>query len=191
MRITTLAGAGRNAMPVVVILSGTATVALAAMIGIEVVARKLFDFSLQGVDEIGGYVLAVISAFGFTFALIERAHTRIDLFLHYLPRAWQAALHVFAIVTLFGFAAFMAARVIATLWESLEFGSLSTTPLQLPLWIPQGIWAAGLVIFAAVAGVLAIRATVLLIRAPDFVAREFGPPRLEIEIQEHMKIDLE
>ena len=31
----------------------------------EMVSRKLFQYSLQGVDEIGGYTLAITSAVGF------------------------------------------------------------------------------------------------------------------------------
>ncbi|GIR54663.1 MAG: hypothetical protein CM15mP62_21340 [Rhodospirillaceae bacterium] len=50
-----------------------------------------------------------------------------------------------------------------TLDESLTFGSVSSSPLQVPLWIPQSLWMAGLIIFGlsalwtAFRGVLALR----------------------------------
>ena len=47
----------------------------------EIIARKLFNHSLQGVDEIGGYVVAIIGTFGMALAAVERAHTRIDVLL--------------------------------------------------------------------------------------------------------------
>ena len=31
---------------------------------LEIVARKLFNYSFQGVDELGGYILAVVAAVG-------------------------------------------------------------------------------------------------------------------------------
>ena len=43
-----------------------------------IIARKLFSYSLQGVDEIGGYVVAITGTFGFAYALINRTHTRIE-----------------------------------------------------------------------------------------------------------------
>ena len=52
---------------------------------IEIISRKVFSFSLLGVDEIGGYTLAVLAALGFSYALIERAHTRIDFLIGRSP----------------------------------------------------------------------------------------------------------
>ena len=182
-----LARTGRALMRLCVYLVGFATIVLAAMTGFEVVARKLFAFSLQGVDEIGGYLLAIISAFGFTFALIHRSHTRIDLFLARFPARLHPILNVASVVSLFGFAAFMAWRVLATLADTIEYQSISTTPLQLPLWIPQGIWALELLLFAIVAGVLAARATALLFTSPDTVMRDFSPLRLQEEIEEQIR----
>ena len=58
---------------------------------VEMVTRKLFNFSLQGVDEIGGYTLAVTSALGlFVHAAGTRGHTRVDFLLSRLP-AWLCA----------------------------------------------------------------------------------------------------
>ena len=45
---------------------------LSFLVGFEVVARKLFGFSLQGVDEIGGYILAILATIGFSYTLLRR-----------------------------------------------------------------------------------------------------------------------
>ncbi|MBO6512073.1 MAG: TRAP transporter small permease subunit, partial [Roseibium sp.] len=45
---------------------------------IEIVARRLGG-SLGGVDEISGYVMAVTTSWGISYALTEQAHVRIDL----------------------------------------------------------------------------------------------------------------
>ena len=61
------------------IIGGYVLLGLSFLIVFEVIARKLFDFSLPGVDEIGGYVVTITGTFGFAYALIERTHTRIDI----------------------------------------------------------------------------------------------------------------
>src|SRR3546814_2022259 len=65
---------------------GYMMLALSIVVTVETIGRKLFDFSLQGADELGGYALAVGSSIGFSAALIERAHIRVDLFHGLLPR---------------------------------------------------------------------------------------------------------
>jgi len=165
--------------------------AVAGLTCVEIVGRKLFGFSLQGVDEIGAYTLAVISALSFSHALIVRSHTRIDFLITKLPAGPRAALNALAMITLAAFAAFGAWRGIDVLKESLEFRSRSTSPLQTPLWMPQGPWLAGLFLFAAVAIALAVHATLLLLWDRDRLNVLYGPPTLDEEIEREMGGTLE
>src|SRR3546814_4708567 len=72
---------------------GYMMLALSIVVTVETIGRKLFDFSLQGADELGGYALAVGSSIGFSAALIERAHIRVDLFHGLLPRPLRILLN--------------------------------------------------------------------------------------------------
>ncbi|USZ49571.1 TRAP transporter small permease subunit [Halomonas sp. DN3] len=144
--------------------AGYGALLLSALITFEVLARKFFAFSLQGVDEIGGYVLAIGVAFSFAFALTQRAHTRVDVLLTRLPPRLRALLNLVALVLLCVFSLFMLWRAGATLGETLEFSSLASTPLQTPLWIPQSLWLIGLSVFAIVTLRAAVRAGVQLAR---------------------------
>ncbi|MBN8413811.1 TRAP transporter small permease subunit [Halomonas cupida] len=130
--------------------AGYGALVLSGLITFEVLARKFFAFSLQGVDEIGGYVLAIGVAASFAFALTQRAHTRVDVLLTRLPQGMRALLNAVAQLLLCGFSLFMLWRGAATLGETIEFSSLASTPLQTPLWIPQSLWLIGLSIFALV-----------------------------------------
>ncbi|WP_316979926.1 TRAP transporter small permease subunit [Shumkonia mesophila] len=169
------------------ILCGWGCFILSALIGVDVVARKFFGFSLQGTDELGGYVVAITAAFGFSLALIQRSHTRIDVFLVHVPPMGLALLNVLAMACTAVFAGFMAWRTWATLDESLEFGSLASTPWQTPLWIPQSIWVAGLVMFAVIATAFAVHAAVLLFADPDRLNHRYGPPSLKEEISAELE----
>ncbi|GHE21624.1 TRAP transporter small permease subunit [Halomonas urumqiensis] len=165
--------------------AGYAALGLTLLITFEVIARKLFSFSLQGVDEIGGYVLAIGVSFSFAYALLHRAHTRVDVLMMRLPASLQAPLNGLAMLLLSGFSLFMLWRAIETLHETLEFGSLASTPLQTPLWIPQGLWVIGLAVFAMLTTLMALRALSLL--ATGRLARvnqEFGPRGAQDELEE-------
>lgn len=130
--------------------SGWLLILLSVLVTFEIVARKFLDFSIQGVDEIGGYVLAIFSSIGFSFALVERAHIRIDLVHRHLPAVVQVVLNFIAFVLLGGFAVLLAWRAGAVAWELLSISAAAPTPLKTPLALPQGLWFLALLIFTLV-----------------------------------------
>ena len=83
-------------------------------------------------------------------------------------------LNVLAIAMMAVFAVFMAWRAGAAFFETLEYRSIANSPLATPLWIPQSLWLAGLVLFAVAATVSAIWSVILLTRDPEAVNRRFG-----------------
>lgn len=143
---------------------GYAVFLFALMVGVEVISRKFLGLSLQAVDELGGYVLAIATAFALSYALLQGAHTRMELLLDRLPPGLRAPLNALALAATAAFAWFMAWRAASTLMESVEFQSTASTPLQTPLWIPQGLWVLGLAGFALTATVLAVLGLVRLAR---------------------------
>ncbi len=156
------------------------------LVVVDIVGRARFGLSLQGTDEIGGYTLAVMSAFGFAQTLLTRRHTRIELVVQRLPRLPAAALNLLAAITIAGVAVFMLERGWSVLDESIEFMAVSNSPLQIPLWIPQGLWVIGLGLFAGVAIALAVQAVAML-RDPGRINRLYGPPTIEEEIEESLE----
>ncbi len=168
------------------ILCGWWLLAYCFLVVVDIVGRARFGLSLQGTDEIGGYTLAVMSAFGFAQTLLTRRHTRIELVVQRLPRMPAAALNLLAAVVIAGVAVFMLERGWSVLDESIEFMAVSNSPLQIPLWIPQGLWVVGLGLFAGVAVALAVQAVAML-RDPARINRLYGPPTIEEEIEESLE----
>lgn len=158
-------------------------IALSALTCFEMVSRKLFSYSIQGVDEIGGYTLAVTSAIAFSYALLLRAHTRVDFLLSRLPVGARAFLNLAAMVTLAAMTVFAAYRGYTVPAESIEFQSVSTSPLQTPLWIPHSVWFLGWLLFATCAAMLAWHAALLFFRDKRELNRQYGPLTLEEEIE--------
>lgn len=164
------------------ILGGWWLLGLAVLTCVEILGRKFFSFSLQGVDEIGAYTLAVFATFSFAHALVVRAHTRVDFLLGHLPAPLRAVLNTLAFLLLAALAIFAAWRGWAVLEESLLFQSHANSPLQTPMWLPQTAWLAGLVLFAIVAGVLAAHALLLLLTDWRRVNRWYGPMTIDEEV---------
>lgn len=177
----------RGSLAVISVACGYALLALAIFTCIEIVARKLFSYSFQGVDELGGYIVAITAAFGFAYALIERAHTRIDILLMRSSARGRATLNILALLATMIFASFMAWRGLATLQETIAFNSHSSTPWETPLWIPQSIWASGLCAFAFVGWILTAHAVLLFITDPARQDREVGVPQLSEQIDEALQ----
>jgi TRAP-type C4-dicarboxylate transport system permease small subunit len=160
---------------------------LAVVVVIETLSRKLFNVSLQGADELGGYALAVGSTISFSLALMGRNHIRVDVFHEMFPRPLQAFLNWFSIVTLALLGAFVAWVATKVITDTMQYGSTAQTPWATPLIIPQSVWYAGLVIFALVAIGYAARATVLLAtHRIDTLNHDFHPKSAKEELKEEL-----
>jgi TRAP-type C4-dicarboxylate transport system permease small subunit len=160
---------------------------LSVVVTVETVARKVFNVSLQGADELGGYALAVGSTIAFSLALMGRAHIRVDVFHEHFSRRLQSALNWLSIVSLALFGAFIAWIAFKVIGDTLAYGSTAQTPWATPLIWPQGVWYAGLVIFALVAAGYAVRATLLLVTGRlDVLNREFHPKSAKEELKEEL-----
>lgn len=166
---------------------GAMVVVLSLLIFFDIVTRSLFRYSLQGTDELGGYTLAMVGSLGLAYTLLQRGHPRIDLGLRLLPLRLQAWLHVLAYATLTGFALFMGVHAFGELRETVAFGTITNTPLRTPLWVPQTLWLAGIVIFVLAGLACTLHGLLLALDdAPDEVARHYGPLTVEDEVHEYV-----
>jgi len=166
---------------------GAIFLGLAFIVAIETISRKLFNVSLQGADELGGYALAVGSTLAFSLSLLGRNHIRVDVFHDKFPPRVQALLNWLSIVSLAAFALFIAWVAFKVIQDTTAYRSTAQTPWATPLIIPQGVWYAGLVIFAGVACALAWRATRLL-ASGDIrkLNSDFHPKSAKEELKEEL-----
>lgn len=160
---------------------------LAVVVTVETASRKLFNVSLQGADELGGYALAVGSTIAFSLALMGRNHIRVDVFHDKFPRPVQAALNWLSIASLALFGTFIAWLAFKVIADTRQYQSTAQTPWATPLIWPQTVWLAGLCVFAAVAVGYAMRATwLLLARRIDELNHDFHPKSMKEELTEEL-----
>jgi TRAP-type C4-dicarboxylate transport system permease small subunit len=167
---------------------GAVFLALSAVVAFETLSRKLFNVSIQGADELGGYALALGSTIAFSLALMGRNHIRVDVFHEKFPRRVQAMLNWVSIVALAAFGSFIAWVAWRVIADTLQYRSTAQTPWATPLIIPQSVWYAGLVIFALVAVGYALRATQLLATGRlDTLNHDFHPKGAKEELKEELE----
>jgi TRAP-type C4-dicarboxylate transport system permease small subunit len=123
-------------------------VLLMALVGVELIARGLFGWSLQSTAELGGYALVAITFLSMAPCLVNHAYHRV----HFVearisPRA-GAALRLFFDCLAFVVTAFL-------VWQFGRFelityrsGDVAPTNLMTPFWMPR------LVMVIGVAGLL-------------------------------------
>lgn len=137
------------------LLFGVVLLGTVALILVEIITRRVAFGLLGGTDEIAGYVMAAVASWGAAYALIERAHVRIDLAHRRASPMGRAMLDILSLLAL------CAVAVVVTIygWEviskSLDRGSRANTVLETPLWIPQAFWLAGWAWFSLASFVMA------------------------------------
>lgn len=144
-------------------LAGWNYILCALFITADIVGRTVFGVSSAATVEITGYMLACGISWSLAHTLAARAHIRVDVLVNRLPLRPRAALHVLALLLLGGFAAFLAWAGWSLLDESLLFDAHDNSALHIPLALPQGIWAFGLVVFLLMIAALLLEAALTLL----------------------------
>jgi TRAP-type C4-dicarboxylate transport system permease small subunit len=126
----------------------------AVLVSLDVAFRNSFRITIFESYELTSYAVAIAITFGFAWALVSKAHIRIEVIYNALPLKPRCYLDALAVGVL-GVVA-----VILTYWgaevaiDSFEMQSHSNSTLAIPMAFPQGLWALGLVWFAICSVVL-------------------------------------
>jgi TRAP-type C4-dicarboxylate transport system permease small subunit len=170
------------------LFGGALLLLAAALVSVDVVLRKWFLVTLGGADELAGYALAISSAWGLAYALVNRVHIRIDSLYVLLPVRLCAVLDILAVLAFAAFFGIIAWHAYFVFEQSVVADSRSLSPLGTPLMIPQGLWVAGLVEFVLVAAVLFARGLLLLVTGEvAAVQRLLGSRSALEEIEEEVR----
>ncbi|MGH6891273.1 MAG: TRAP transporter small permease subunit [Dongiaceae bacterium] len=140
----------RRFVDVISDLAGWGLLVYCAMVSADIASRRLVGVSLQGIDEIGGYTMAIMVALGFSAALLGGSHIRIDILLPHFPRAVSHWLNIAGFLGLLSYASFLSWSGWTVFAQSYAMKAVSPTSLT-PLVIPQIVWLSGLVLFLAAA----------------------------------------
>ncbi len=166
---------------------GIAFLVLAVAVTAETIMRKVFNQSLQGVDELGGYILALAGTMSLSVALVARAHIRIDIVHDHLPKALRWPLNVLASISIF----LCALALLRMAWfaydESSVLGATAQTPWATPLKYPQALWVVALALFVVVCAVEVFNIGTLLFKGDlRTIDRNYGPRTAREELEDEL-----
>ncbi|VAV89948.1 TRAP-type transport system, small permease component, predicted N-acetylneuraminate transporter [hydrothermal vent metagenome] len=100
-------------------------VLLVAAMAVEVIRREVFSYSSIWGEEIVRYSFIYLAWIGAAAAIKERAHIRIDVIMHYVPRRVKALLYIFGDLVMLAVAAVALYWSFKTVQVSWKYGSVS------------------------------------------------------------------
>jgi len=136
--------------------------AVALLVSADVLVRKLLGVAFVGADELAGYAMAVATSWALALAFFQGSHIRVNVLTMTLAPRAQAWLDVVAMLVVALMVGLLAWQVWAVTFDSWTYGSVSNTPLRVPLWLPQCLLLAGIVLFLVSAAVVLLEGVVLL-----------------------------
>ena len=159
----------------------------AGLVTVDVLIRRILGITFTGADEISAYLFAISTSWAFAFVLIHRANVRIDALYLVLPRVVRALLDTLALAALGAFMAYLSWRAWIAVETTVGMNAHSTTPLAIPLVVPQSLWFAGMALFMIVWALLMLRSLLALVTGDlTTLGRIAGAQSLDEEVQEEL-----
>ncbi len=120
-----------------------ALVTMLLVIGTDILTRAVFNFSFEISDEIGGYMLVLITFVSLPVCQINDSFHHVELVQQRLsPRSRAVSRIIFDILSL-SFGALLLWQLVRFDMSSYRFANRAPTYLGTPLWIPQLVMMLG------------------------------------------------
>jgi TRAP-type C4-dicarboxylate transport system permease small subunit len=156
---------------------GALAIASVLLISFDVIARKLFSFTVGGADELSSYAFAIGTSWSLAFVTLQRANVRVDVIYQHLPVRLSAVIDWLALASLGVFMTVLTRYVYDMVETSWIQNSAANTPLGTPLWIPQGLWLLGLAWMCVTVALMLLRASTALVTGDLVTVKEIGGVR--------------
>jgi TRAP-type C4-dicarboxylate transport system permease small subunit len=143
-------------------IGGWCYLAITLLICFDILARRLLGLSSEATTEVTGYLMAIGMSWGMAGTLFERSHVRIDVLVQKLNLKVRVWLHLASLLALLVATGFFAWGAFSLAKDSWELGASDLSSMHMPLALPQGLWAAGLMLFVIAVLSVALRSIRLL-----------------------------
>jgi TRAP-type C4-dicarboxylate transport system permease small subunit len=164
-------------------MGGAMLLLCAILVSLDVVFRATLKATYFESYELSTYAFAIATSMGMSYALVSRAHIRIEvLYMMLQPRrrGWLVVVAYAVLALCAGVLLYWCGHVVLGNYES---GARSNSSLAMRLAIPQGIWLVGLAWFALLSVLYALHGLVQCLRGrPEEAHRRLGVASLEEEI---------
>lgn len=127
------------------VASEAALLIMLALIALDIATRSLLNFSFEISDEVGGYMLVVITFFSLSACQVNGSFHEVELVQAHLSAKGRAISRlVFGLLAL-AVCALLAWQFVRLEMSSWRFGQVAPSYLATPLWLPQLPMAIGMI----------------------------------------------
>jgi TRAP-type C4-dicarboxylate transport system permease small subunit len=123
---------------------GISLLTMTVIIIVEVVCREFFHVSTLLSDELSGYLVVVLTFLGAGHTLRKDAHISFDTLYNAMPPTAQRVMRFVADLISLVIVGALAWGAGIMWWNTFSIGARSTTPLAVPLALPQSAMTLGL-----------------------------------------------
>src|SRR5271169_1865712 len=120
-----------------------ALITMLIVIGVDILTRSLFNFSFEISDELGGYMLVVITFVSLPVCQISDSFHHVELVQSRLSPFGRAVSHIIFDLLSLAFCVLLLWQLAQFEISSFRFGDRAPTYLATPLWMPQVVMMLG------------------------------------------------
>jgi TRAP-type C4-dicarboxylate transport system permease small subunit len=126
------------------VASEAALIVMLVLVAVDIVTRSVFNFSFEVSDEVGGYMLVVITFVSLSACHVNGSFHEVEFVQAKLSARGRSLSHL-----IFGLLSLAACALLAWQYLRLElsswrFGDVAPTYLATPLWLPRSAMALGM-----------------------------------------------
>ena len=126
------------------ILSSLAVLAMLGLITLEVVMRNVFNTSTLIADEVGGYLMVLVSFMGLSFTLKSGKFLRVVFLLRFCSSGAKDIIFFISLILGFIYSLIISYEFWIFVIQSIRWGEVSVQTLRFPLYIPRIFMALGI-----------------------------------------------
>jgi len=130
------------------VLSAVLLVGMVLHILLEIVLRSFFDSSTFVLDEFVGYGVAAMTFLSLGYALNEGSLIRVNILLSRTRGKPRIGLEIFSVAVTLAMTVFIAGYFWRSVARNVKREAVSESIAEIPLWIPEGLVLAGMILFA-------------------------------------------
>jgi TRAP-type transport system small permease protein len=127
------------------IVSEAALVVMLVLVAVDIVTRWLFNFSFEVSDEVGGYMLVVITFLSLPVCQVHGSFHQVELVQARLSPRTRALSQLIFVLLALAACMLLAWQFVRLELSSWRFGDVAPTYLATPQWLPRLPMALGMI----------------------------------------------
>jgi C4-dicarboxylate transporter DctQ subunit len=117
--------------------AGIGVLVSVALVVIGVIGRYILNMAIIFIDEYTAYLLVLTTFMGLAYTLRTDGHIDVDLVIRLLPPKVKKGIRLMTSLLALALTVLLTIQTGQKTWDSFRMGSITTSPLETPLFIPQ------------------------------------------------------